>query len=165
MSDTPTRFRARILHCNLVPSMDRDLSSQCGLPVEALRLRLSVSHSQLETEVADDPTKWEPLVESDGETNYRDYIAELLVGYAAGEIHLSGDVFPFRLSALGKVWVWSPSPYLRTKFLASGEPRRTSPPGRRVIHQFSFPTYLQLVKQPPVVETPAPAPLALLTSV
>jgi len=146
MVSTPTRFKAAILSKEFVPTMDRDLSSQCGQPVRALRLRTSVTHHQPETADPYNSEEWLPVIPS--EANTSDFITDLFVGYTDREIHLSGSSFSFDLSLLGKLWVWAPSSQIRINYRAYNKPRMSSTkPGARVLHQCACPTHLQLVDQ------------------
>lgn len=143
---THTRFKAVIIGKEFVPAMDRDLSKQCGLPVKALRLRTSVSHQQPETADPNNLEEWVPVIPSEPGTV--DFITDLFVGYTDGEIHLSGFSFPFDLSRSAQLWVWAPSPQLRVNYKNYDVPRMSSTrPDARVLHQYAFPTYLQLVEQ------------------
>ena len=143
---TPTRFKARVISKEFVPGMDRDLSSQCGLSVRALRLRTSVTHSQPETADPYNPEEWVPVIPT--EPLKADFITDLFVGYAAGEIHLSGSSFAFDLSLPAECWVWTPSSQIRVNYKGWDNPRKTSSrPDARKLHQYAFPTYLQLVDQ------------------
>jgi len=143
---TPTRFKAEVISKEFVPTMDRDLSKQCGLPVKALRLRTSVTSQQPETADPYNPEEWVPVIPSEpGTTNI---ITDLFVGYTAGVIHLTGENFPFDLSRSAQLWVWTPSSQIRVNYKKPDVPRMsTTRPGARVLHQYTFPTYLQLVKQ------------------
>jgi hypothetical protein len=143
---TPTRFMAVIIGKEFVPAMDRDLSNQCGLPVKALRLRTSVSHQQPETADPYNLEDWVPVIPSEPKTV--DIITDLFVGYTDREIHLSGNSFKFDLSLSAQLWVWAPSSQIRINYKKHDTPRMTSTrPGARVLHQYSFPSHLQLVEQ------------------
>jgi hypothetical protein len=162
---TPTRFKAQVISKEFVPGMDRDLSAQCGLPVKALRLRTSVTHAQPETGDPYNPEEWVPVIPSEPGTT--DFITDLFVGYAAGSIHLSGSSFPFDLSLPTECWVWTPSSQIRVNYKSWDNPRKTSSrPDARVLHQYAFPTHLQLVNQGSTVEltlTATPPELAECT--
>ena len=166
----PTRFRATVLDTEFVPKLDKNLSSptQCGLQVQALRLRLAVTHAQPETE----PTEgeWYALYEP----GYPDIVVDLFVGYTPGKIHLwagSGDhrfggSYDFDLAAATEVWVWSVRDTPRIKYERYSGPRRSSrATGSRALHQFSFPAVFQRVEQLPVTQpfpmecVPVPLPL------
>ena len=165
-----TRFKAVIIGKEFVPTMDRDLSNQCKLvdecglviPVKALRLRTSVTHQQPETADPNNLEEWVPVIPSEAGTV--DIITDLFVGYTAGEIHLSGDSFQFDLSRSARLWVWAPSPQIRINYKKHDTPRMTSTrPGARVLHQYSFPTYLQLVEQDSLTPTATATPTPTLT--
>ena len=143
---TPTRFKAQVVSKEFVAKMDRDLTAQCGLPVRALRLRTSVTHSQPENADPNNLEDWCPVIPS--EPHRADFITDLFVGYTDGTIHLSGSSFPFDLSLPTECWVWTPSPQLRVNYRDWDKPRKTSSrPDARVLHQYAFPTHLQLVAQ------------------
>lgn len=163
-----TRFRATVLDTEFVPKLDKNLSSstQCGLDVQALRLRLSVTHAQPETE----PTEGEWYVVN--EPGYPDLIVDLFVGYTPGKIHLwagsdehrFGGSYDFDLAAPAEMWVWSVKDTPRVKYASYNSPRRTSrATGSRVLHQFSFPAVLQRVVHitPPHPMECVPVPLPL----
>jgi hypothetical protein len=143
---TPTRFKARVIGKEFVPTMDRDLTNQCGLPVKALRLRTSVTHQQPETADPYNLEEWVPVIPSEPGTV--DIITDLFVGYSDGEIHLSGFSFEFDLSRSAQLWVWTPSSQIRVNYKKYNVPRMSSTRSdARVLHQYTFPTHLQLVEQ------------------
>ena len=168
----PTRFRGTVLTTEFVPKLDENLSSarQCNMAVRALRLRLSVTHAQPETESPEG--EWYKI----REPGYPDIIVDQLVGYTPGQIHLwagpeesrYGGSYNFDLEAATEVWVWSPNDTPKVKYISYNCPRRSSrETGSRVLHQFTYPNVFQRVEQslalaPPNVEKcvmPLPLPL------
>lgn len=152
------RFECELLFSKLVPALDSMIQDQCKAACRALNLRFSVQRFQA---VTAGPDEWLQAGELDLGQVFDDQFAELVAGVTTeGMLLFGSSAFSIDLARSSMFYIIAAQSNLRRKYRKDGTDflRSGKRSGKRLLHKFYHPCWIEQVVQEPLTVPTAPEP-------